>query len=152
MAHLTLNVAFRELHGRMGGLVYVHRYGKQYVRIYARPSNPNTPAQRRGRNAFGEAVRAWQALTAEEKESWNDRARRKRRSGYNMFISEWMKADEGAERADLYPAPGRIPSVNSQAFRVSSSGAPLPSSSDTAPFPRIGSLYPAPAPRISPPR
>lgn len=32
MAEFTLNTPFKSFHGRMGNMVLVHRYGKQYAR------------------------------------------------------------------------------------------------------------------------
>ncbi len=44
MAKLTLNPIFMACHGRMDGLVFVRRHGKHHIRIYAKHSNPDTPA------------------------------------------------------------------------------------------------------------
>ncbi len=108
MADITLNPAFTACHGRMGNLVFVHRRGKQHVRVYAKPTNPDTPAQRERRSAFRDAVRAWQALPDTEKDSWNARARRKNRSGYNLFISRWMNGKEIQAGSGIYPAVAGI--------------------------------------------
>ncbi len=91
MAEFTLNAPFRSFHGRMGNMVFVYRYGKQYARAYVRPANPDTPAQRERRSAFREAVRAWQALSEGEKGEWRQRARRTRRSGYSTFMAHRLK-------------------------------------------------------------
>ena len=92
MAHVTLNVAFRTLSGRVGDAVFYTRYGRQYMRPYVKPSNPDTPAQRARRSAFRHAVRAWQALGEEEKLQWKKVGRKRHLSGYNAFISHTMNS------------------------------------------------------------
>ncbi len=130
MAIATLSPAFTACHGRIGNLVLVNRYGRQYIRAYVKPRNPNTSAQRAGRSAFADAVRSWQALTEEEKHVWNRKAQRLRMSGYNAFISRHIKCAMLS-----YPQnPGKH---DQQAFSRSMSGLSpvyLHSSSDTAPF------------------
>lgn len=104
MAEVTLNPIFRACHGRMGDLVHVRRYGKQHLRIYAKPANPNTPAQRERRSAFRDAVRAWQAMSDAEKDTWNALARRKRCSGYNLFLSHRLNGKDREAEGGMYPA------------------------------------------------
>jgi hypothetical protein len=43
IAIAILNPAFTSCHGRIGNLVFVNRYGRQYIRAYVKPHNPNTP-------------------------------------------------------------------------------------------------------------
>ncbi len=90
MARVTLDIAFKSLHGKVGDAVFYERYGKQLMRPCVVPSNPDTPARRARRGAFREAVHAWQARAIEEGEEWNRAARRSRRSGYNFFISCYL--------------------------------------------------------------
>ncbi len=90
MAIVELSPAFTACRGRVGNLVMVNRYGRQYARAYVKPRNPDTPAQRAGRSAFAAAVRAWQALPDDEKRAWDLASRRKRARGYNAFISSFM--------------------------------------------------------------
>lgn len=91
MAIVELSPAFTACRGRIGNLVMVNRYGRQYARAYVKPRNPDTPAQRAGRSAFAAAVRAWQALSDDEKRAWDLASRRKRARGYNAFISIFMQ-------------------------------------------------------------
>lgn len=93
MSHVTLNVAFRTLSGRVGDAVFYTRYGRQYMRPYVKPSNPDTPAQRARRFAFRNAVRAWQALGDEEKLQWKNIGRKRHLPGYNAFISHAMSGE-----------------------------------------------------------
>jgi hypothetical protein len=83
--------AVKSIHGRMGDIVFVYRNGKQHARPYVRPRNPKTRAQRARRSVFAKAISAWQALSAQEKSLWNTRARRKNRTGYNLFISNYLR-------------------------------------------------------------
>jgi len=82
-----LNHLLASIHGRYGGVVFVYRRGRQHMRPYVKPRNPDTLAQRSRRDAFREAVHAWQAMPADEKERWNSLAVSRPLSGYNAFIS-----------------------------------------------------------------
>ncbi len=91
MAQVELKPALTACHGRMDGLVFVNRLGKQHVRMYTKPSNPNTPAQRERRGTFRDAVHAWQALPDTEKERWKAKAASRKRTGYNLFVSRFLR-------------------------------------------------------------
>jgi len=96
MAHVILNAAFRTLSGRVGDAVFYTRYGRQYMRPYVKPSNPDTPAQRMRRSAFRHAVYTWHALGEEEKRQWKKTGRKRHLSGYNAFISHAMSGEQNA--------------------------------------------------------
>jgi len=49
-------------------------------------------AQVARRSRFQDAVSAWQGMSAEERAPWIRRAKRASRTGYNLFISEWLKS------------------------------------------------------------
>ncbi len=91
MATVHLNPAFDSAHGRIGKIVLYNRNGVQCARSYAVPRNPDTPAQKRNRKTFAEAVKLWQGLTPDEKYRYNRNARKLRISGYNLFISRYMR-------------------------------------------------------------
>jgi hypothetical protein len=91
MATVRLNPAFDSAHGRLGKIVLYNRNGIQCARSYAVPRNPDTPAQRENRKTFAEAVKLWQGLTPEEKYRYNRNARKLKMSGYNLFISGYLK-------------------------------------------------------------
>ena len=131
MAIVELSPAFIACRGRIGNLVMVNRYGRQYARAYVKPRNPDTPAQRAGRAAFAEAVRAWQALSDDEKRAWNLRSGRKRARGYNAFISAFMKSPGACPT----PAPAS-PRAASPAARIDrASRVIVHASCATAPLP-----------------
>jgi len=50
----------------------------------------HTELQQANREKFGDAVKAWQNLTSEEKSLYNKMALGKDMSGYNLFISKTM--------------------------------------------------------------
>ena len=54
------------------------------------PNNPNSTAQQAGRTKFHDAVVAWQGLTDPQKFAYNSRRDAVGKSGYNIFISEYM--------------------------------------------------------------
>ena len=91
MALATLHPMFMDTSGRMGWLVYYNRRGTQCVRRHVVPRNPDTVAQKLVRTGFRDAVHAWQVLPDSEKVQWNRKARYKNSTGYNMFVSNYMK-------------------------------------------------------------
>ncbi len=117
MAIATPNIMIRSIHGRIGNLVFYYRRravngaGTQCVRMHVIPRNPDTEAQRRVRCAFRNAVLSWQSMTADEKYAFNRKARFMNMSGYNLYISQYMrsKIHAGAET-------GIAPAASSAAF------------------------------------
>jgi hypothetical protein len=69
-----------------------HTFGKiENVRdVYYITKNPRKVPQQAHRNKFGDAVRAWQALTSKQKEVYNLRTIGKDLSGYNLFLREYL--------------------------------------------------------------
>jgi hypothetical protein len=68
----------------------VKGYLTYYREPYYIPRNPRTTTQQAWRSVFAQAVFAWQQLTPEEKMFYNERAKGKRMSGYNLFIREYL--------------------------------------------------------------
>ncbi len=67
------------------------RRGKVPIRMkFYAPTNPRTVDQQANRTKFAEAMTAWQALTPEQKKSYNERARKRQMFGHNLFIKEYM--------------------------------------------------------------
>lgn len=68
------------------------RYGKQTnvrEKFYI-PSNPQTEAQQANRATYAAGIVAWQALTPSQKDVYNEKAKGKRMSGYNLFLQEYL--------------------------------------------------------------
>lgn len=62
-----------------------------YVLMRDNPTtNPNTEAQQTQRSKFADAVASWQGLTTEQKAYYNTLKNIGAKSGYNVFISEYM--------------------------------------------------------------
>lgn len=49
-----------------------------------------TEAQQARRSKFASAVEAWQNLSAEQKETWRQKAWGRMMSGYNLYLREYM--------------------------------------------------------------
>ncbi len=91
MARLTLADSHKVMRGTVDGWVYYMFYGKQCVRMYVKPHDPETPKQRKQRNAFQTATDLWSTLPDEEKEYWRERGRKRGMNGLNVFISNQLK-------------------------------------------------------------
>jgi hypothetical protein len=87
----------KSIHGRLGNFIFYFRHGNQCIRMHAVPYNPDTEAQRIVRRTFGDAVRSWQAMDTDEKNKYNRKARFLNISGYNLYISEYMKTNISAK-------------------------------------------------------
>lgn len=92
MACIQLHPIFQQIDKSIGDLSFYHVNGKTHIRRKVAAANPRSAAQQRNRASFHGAVRAWQGLSADEKQIWNARAQTQRRKGYHLFISEHMTA------------------------------------------------------------
>ena len=54
------------------------------------PANPQTESQQANRSKLADAVAEWKSLTIEQKEVYNQRARYKDLSGYNLCLREYL--------------------------------------------------------------
>jgi len=91
MAKAKLASYLTEVSGHLGNFVYYNSYGREYIRVYTKPENPDTAKQKIVRKTFGDAVRSWQSLPSEQHQKYNKKARRLSLSGYNLYISIYMK-------------------------------------------------------------
>ena len=68
------------------------RAGKQtpVKEEYYVPTNPQTIPQQANRQKITDGVIAWQALTDSQKDVYNERAKYKKLSGYNLFLKEYL--------------------------------------------------------------
>ena len=92
MAKIKLNPVLTSVSGAIGNLVFYGRWKQQYARVYVKPVNPDTEAQRANRDLFAEAMKSWQALPEDVKDRYRARARRLPMYGHNLYISEYMKS------------------------------------------------------------
>jgi hypothetical protein len=91
MAKVVLASYIKSIHGRLGNVIFYNVKGNQYARAWSMPRNPRTAKQQKNRKTFAEAVKLWQSMSPGEKEAYNIMARGKPLSGYNLFISMYMK-------------------------------------------------------------
>ena len=60
---------------------------------YYIPKNPRTVPQQARRAVYAAGVAAWQALTDPQKEVYNQRAKGRPYSGYNLFMQEYLRSN-----------------------------------------------------------
>ena len=72
----------------------VGAYGKfkLWLKDYLTTKNPRTEPQQTNRAKITSGVLAWQALTAEQKAVYNQKALGKHMSGYNVFLKEFLSS------------------------------------------------------------
>ena len=86
------NVFGDEYSGQVGKAgVFANWKGIQYRRKYVIPANPNTPAQQAVRADFTNGVDKWHSFDALQSESYKPLASGQAMSGFNLFMSRWMK-------------------------------------------------------------
>jgi hypothetical protein len=98
MGKVKTNVAFKSFRNNIDGIVYYERYGEPCVMVPRKPSNPNTPKQRRVREAIRRLIALWKQLDGVVKESWRSHGQRTHISGYFAFV-----ADNAVKQRDGLP-------------------------------------------------
>jgi hypothetical protein len=63
---------------------------KHYREPFYITKNPRTENQQIQRNKFADAVAGWQVLTDEQKLFYNNKAKGKHLSGYNLYLKEYL--------------------------------------------------------------
>jgi len=83
----------KEIRGGMKCVDFRMRKNKKIeLAMYRFPYNPKSPAQQDIRSRYGKAVEGWRALTDEEKQSYNEKAKQEQISGWNYYLREQMLA------------------------------------------------------------
>lgn len=77
--------------GKLGNRVYYYINGVYTSRAYVIPNQPASNPQRTWWREMRTAVRQWQMLSSGEKEALNRRAKPFRYSGFNLYVSEYLK-------------------------------------------------------------
>lgn len=86
------NIMGNQYSGTIGkSLTVCTRRGKQYIRKYSKPKDKKTPWQKEQRKKLADAVKAWRELSEEAKQAYNVRGKTMNLSGYNLFISEFIR-------------------------------------------------------------
>ncbi len=78
--------------GKLGSRVYYVSQGVKVSRSYFIPVQPGTPAQLAWWQIFRNGVVQWHALSPAQEKDWNVRAKRWKMSGFNFFMSKYLKA------------------------------------------------------------
>lgn len=78
--------------GKLGDRVYYVSQGEKKSRSYFIPVQPGTPAQLAWWQVFRNGVVQWHALSPAQEKVWNVRAKRWKMSGFNYFMSKYLKA------------------------------------------------------------
>ncbi len=113
MATAATGIIINSLSGRLGNVVYLHKaaYRQQYDgEVRARACHPAQSGYRsleKSARTFSDAVRSWQAMPAEERYAFNRRARYMNMSGYNFYISQYMKSSISDKSATSEACPPR---------------------------------------------
>lgn len=81
---------FQRVRPGLGNLRGNGTYNYQ-VRLHVIPTDRHTPAQLAQRAKITAAVQAWHALTPEQKEAWEPAGTKRKMSGYNAFLSDYMR-------------------------------------------------------------
>ena len=84
----------------MSGVYQERHYNKKRVSVRMRhmfPANPRTEKQQAWRNLFRLGVNTWHDLTDNEKELYNERAKRYHFEGFNLFLREWLNDNRNTD-------------------------------------------------------
>jgi len=73
-------------------LVFAQWHGRNYARVWFRPTNPKTAAQTAQRNLFAAAVAAWQSLYPAQQDQWRIAARDVYPpiTGFNYYVMQYI--------------------------------------------------------------
>lgn len=76
--------------------IYSKKYyfGAPYISKmkFYRPTNPRTETQQAWRSVFADGKNAWSSLDPETKEQYRLKGMRRKMSGMNFFLSEYLKS------------------------------------------------------------
>jgi len=76
--------------GKIDTRVYYYYHGELRSRTYFIPVQPGTPAQQTWWLKFRQGVQAWKILPQGQKNEYNEKAKRFKFSGFNLFMREWL--------------------------------------------------------------
>ena len=86
--------------------VFASWQGIQYRRRYAKPSNPNSPAQQTVRNAFANGVAKWKTFNSAQQNAYGPLSAGQPLSGYNLFLRRWQQMTAVQRAAYVSPYIG----------------------------------------------
>jgi len=91
MARTKLDALLSDFDGHLGNLVFYSVGKRVYARRYVKPANPKTEDQEAHRSLFAEAMASWKHLSAEEKQVYKKKAKKRGRYGHNIYVKEYIK-------------------------------------------------------------
>lgn len=86
----------KDIYGNARGIYGIYRIqpmlGGQVIikQDFYIPSNPQTEPQQANRQKYADALLSWQGLTDDQKDVYNKKAKYKKYSGYNLYLSEYL--------------------------------------------------------------
>jgi hypothetical protein len=85
---------FGEFNNFAGIYQYCNSWGqrKHIKTIMHWPTNPQTIPQQAWRTSFADGMALWQALTLEEKEEYNIKAKSLHMGGHNLFLRDYLSS------------------------------------------------------------
>lgn len=93
MARVKAPLFSLDASGQLGeAVVYSKWKGREYVREYTIPQNPQSTTQTNVRYAWELLVAKWQSLTPTDWDNWDLFANQFKMSGFNQFIGRGMDA------------------------------------------------------------
>jgi len=103
MANVKLPLISASAQGTIADvLTFSHRKGRQKVRFQRKQSYDASDNQTPRRLLVSGGVSNWQAFSAAEKAVYNTRAKGKSYSGYNLYLSEYLKTTAPPEKRSLF--------------------------------------------------
>lgn len=104
MARVKAPLFSLDASGQVGqSIVFSKWKGQNYVRQQFTPQNPNTAGQVTQRGYFSTSVTGWQALTAPQKQAWEDAAAGTGISGFNLYMRRSIDALKNAQVPPVAP-------------------------------------------------
>jgi len=108
MADVKINPVFEGFSKQIGDLVFVQLNGKTFVKRKGNPGNPKTLKQIGVRNSLSELVKDWASLNGMMHEGWKQRAKKMRKKGNNVFVSENFTNQRSGLPIQLFRAVGNL--------------------------------------------
>lgn len=108
--------------GKTAGLVAASWKGRQYVRRYVIPHNPQSAGQTAVRESLARCVTLWRSLSSIVKTSLNSYGADYRMSGYNTFMSKNRAAEQVPALLKPVPDNPHVPAPNTPAFAAGGAG------------------------------
>lgn len=116
MANIRTGSIVADIRGKVGDEIYSRNRGGAYVKAFTSPVQPETALQVTNETLTADAVAAWQALTDAERMKWGVLAEerdfgvfeKRKRSGYNEFVSRYRLVKVAASSLNVQPINGKF--------------------------------------------